>query len=345
MGIWYITRESVKRALDSAETARNDGEVDRAIDAASRSVEGLTHRTFYPEIATRYYRWPDPARARSWRLWLTADLLSVSALTSGGVTIPPADFFLEPNNYGPPYNVIEIDQASTAAFSAGATSQRAVSVTGEWGASGDEAPAGALAEALDAVETAVDVTNAGAVGVGDLLRCGTERMIVSGRSMLTTGQTLQTPVTASTADVLFAVTTGSAYNVNEVLLLDAERVLVVDIAGNNLVVKRAWDGSVLASHTGSTIYAARTLTVTRGVLGTTAATHDTAAALYANSAPALVQELTLAETINSLQQASAGYGVTVSAGEGVREATGGGLGDLRQRCYVAFGRKARMGVI
>lgn len=345
MGIWYITRESVKRALDSAETARNDGMVDRAIDAATRSIWGLTHRVFYPTVATRSFPWPDPNRSRSYRLWLNDDLISVTALTSGGTTIAPADFFLEPGNDGPPYTAIEVNLGGSAAFEASATHQRAISVAGVWGASADEVAAGALAEALDDSETAIDVTDAGVVGVGDVLRVDSERMIVTGRSMLTTAQTVQTPLTASTADVLVAVTDGTAYHVDEVLLLDAERVLVVDVAGNNLVVKRAWDGSTLAAHTGSTIYAARTLTVTRGALGTTAATHLTAAPLVRNEAPGLIRQLAMAETLNSLQQEGSGYASMVSSGEGVREQTGGGLGDLREAAYRAYGRKARSAAI
>ena len=33
MGIWYITREAVKAALDIKDTSRSDGQVDRAIEA------------------------------------------------------------------------------------------------------------------------------------------------------------------------------------------------------------------------------------------------------------------------------------------------------------------------
>src|SRR5690606_22447868 len=56
---WYTTRETVKAALDYKETARNDAQVDRAIESASRAVEGLLHRRFYPETATRYFDWPN----------------------------------------------------------------------------------------------------------------------------------------------------------------------------------------------------------------------------------------------------------------------------------------------
>ena len=77
---WYATREQVKRALDIAETARNNAQVDRAIAAASRSIEAQMHRRFYPWDGTRYFGfrpWNDGTS--SWRLWLAEDdLVSVS---------------------------------------------------------------------------------------------------------------------------------------------------------------------------------------------------------------------------------------------------------------------------
>jgi hypothetical protein len=346
MGIWYTTRESVKRALDSAETARNNWQVDQAIDSASRSVEGLTRRTFRPVLATKYFDWPDLQRGRPWRLWLNgSELISLTSLTAGGTAIPPANLFLEPANYGPPYSSLEVNLGTTSAFTIGTTHQRAIAVTGVFGYTNDEVPAGTVAEALDTTETGIDVSDSGAIGVGDLVRVDTERMIVTGKQMLTTGQTLQTPLTASTADVTVAVTSGAAYNVDEVVLLDSERMLIVDVAGNNLTVKRAWDGSVLATHTGSTIYAPRTLVVTRGALGTTAAAHLTAAPIAKHKVPGLVEQLTLGEALNDLLQGQGGY-ARIQRAEGAAETGfGDGLSDLRSRCRSRHGRKARAATI
>lgn len=343
MGIWYATREDVKRALDSAETARNNGQVDRAIGAASRSVEGLLKRRFYPEAATRYKDWPNDQYARPWRLWLDKDeLISVTTLTAGGVVVPAADYFLEPANDGPPYTHIEIDLASTAAFSSGDTHQRAIEITGVFGYSADEEAAGQLAEALDASETAVDVTDSEAIGVGDIIKVDSERMIVTGKSMLDTTQNIGANLTAQANDVTVAVTTGSAYRVDEVILVDSERMLIVDIAGNNLTVKRAWDGSVLAAHTApADIYAPRTLTVTRGALGTTAATHADTTAITRHVVPELVRDLCIAEALNQLQQEASGYARTAGSGESERLVGGRGLADIRREARAAYGRKAR----
>lgn len=343
MGVWYATREAVKSALDSAETARNNVQVDRAIESASRLVEGFLHRKFYPEVATRYFSWPNTQRAQAWRLWLDADeVVSVTTLTSGGTTIPAANYFLEPVNVGPPYRSVEIDLDSSSAFSSGNTFQRSVAVTGVFGYSAEEVAAGTCAEVLDASETGVDVSDSSLIGVGDIIKVDSERMIVTGKSMLTTAQTLQTPLTAVQNNVTVAVTNGAAYAVGEIVLLDSERMLIVDIAGNNLTVKRAYDGSILATHSGSTLYAPRTLTVERGALGTTAATHSTSAPITRHVVPALVRNLVIAEAINMIQQETSGYARVVGSGDNARESSGKGLQDLRVQTYTAYGRKARM---
>ena len=354
---WYATREAVARATDVKASAHAWVQIDRGLDAGSRRIESLCHRKFYPQVATRYFAWPDYENGswgRPWQLWLgDNELISLTSLTSNGAAVPLANIYLEPVNTGPPYTRIELDRASSAAFSGATGPQRAIAVTGVFGYTADEILASELAEALDSSETEVDVTDSPLIGVGALLRIGTERMIVTGRSMLTTGQTLQTPLAAMVADVTVAVTTGSAYSVDEILLLDSERMLIVDIAGNQLTVKRAWDGTVLAAHTGSTIYAARTLTVERGVLGTTAATHLAAAPIYRHAPPGLVRDLCIALAMDSLAKEGAGYAQTAGtkdqrrgqSSDSRRPTTGTQLSSLVEDVYTTYGRQYRMSVI
>lgn len=353
MGTWYCTREDVKVALDSKATARNDGQIDRAIEAGSRSIEGLTHRRFYPWSGTRYMDWPNHQYAHSWRLWLGAnEVASVSALVSGGVTISAADYFLRRGDDldEAPYTYIEVDLDSSAAFSTGDTHQRSVAITGVFiGCPLDEATAGLTAEALDDSETGVDVTDSSTIGIGSILRVDSERMLVTGRAALDTAVNIDAgdSLTASMADVSITMSTTTAAPVaGEVILIDSERMLVVDVAGLVLTVKRAWDGSVLATHAGSAdIYAYRTLTVTRGALGTTAASHLTAAPLYRFVVPSLVRDLTIAEAVSTLLQESAGYARTAGSGENEREVSGRGIKGLRDDVYTAHGRKARISAI
>lgn len=342
MGIWYATREQVKAALDTAETARNDAQVDRAIESGARSIEGLLHRKFYPWTGTRYFPWPSPRYRSAFRLWLDADeLVSVTTLVAGGTTIPASDYFLEPVNTGPPFTSIEIDLGSSSAFSSGPTWQRAIAITGVFGHSADEAPAGATAEALDAVETGVDVTDSSLIGTGTIIRVDSERMVVTARTMLDTTQNASALLASSSDETITGIGAGTI-SVGEVILVDAERMLVVDVAGTTLTVKRAWDGSTLAAHAGATdIFAPRTLTVVRGALGTTAATHNTAAPVVQHIVPAMVRDLNIGEAINQLQQETSGYARLIGEGEDAREGTGRSLFDLRRDTVTALGRQAR----
>jgi hypothetical protein len=77
--------------------------------------------------------------------------------------------------------------------------------------------------------------------------------------------------------------------------------LIDDIAGNTLIVKRGWDGTVLAAHTtGATIYAPRTLTVTRGALGTTADIARPRRPSTGGNPPAPSKQLCVAEALTTL---------------------------------------------
>lgn len=344
MGVWYCTREDVKSALDLKESARSNSAVDRAIESGSRSVEGLLRRRFYPQVGTRYFDWPSYQRALPWRLWLDEnEIISLTSLTAGGTSIPTGNVNLEPVNTGPPFTRLEINLGSGSTFLSGSTYQRALAVAGVFGYSADEEPAGALAAAISSTTaTTADVTDSYAIGVGTIVKVDSERMLVTEKTMLTTGQTLQSGLsTAAMSDVTANVTTGSAYVVGETLLLDSERVLVVDIAGNALTVKRAWDGSVLATHSGSTIFAPRRLTVTRGALGTTAATHSNGAPVTRHVVPGLVRELGVAESINSLEQEQSGYARVVGEGDHAIEVRGQGLQSLRSDAVARYGRRAR----
>jgi len=347
MSIWLATREEVKGAADIAETAYMNSRIDRALEGGTEDVEKLCHRVFYPTLATCYFDWPDPQQGTSFRLWLNQhEVDSVTEVTSGGVVIPSSDYLLYPQS-GPPYNRLEINVSSSSALGGGSTHQQDIGITGVYiGCAVKEDPAGTLAAAISSTTaTTVDVTDSGAIGVGQLVRLGSERMVVTGKSMLTTGQTLQTPMTADTSNTTCVVADGSTFAVGEVILLNAEKMLIEDIADDTLIVRRMYDGSVLAEHTGSTIYARRRLTVERGVLGTTAAEHSLGAAIVKHRFPAAARRMAIAEAQNTLAQESAQWARQIGSGENAREAFAKGLRDARDQCYNALGRKARMRVV
>lgn len=341
---WHCTREDVMSRGDIKVTARMTAQVDDAIEAATRDVEKRLHRILYPRIETHRFDWPSTQYATSWRLWLDQhELISVTTLTSGGTVIAASDFFLYPDS-GPPYNRVEIDLDSSAAFSSGDTHQRAVEILGLYGYNDDSKPAGALAAAVSTTSTTtVDVTNSFAVGVGDLIKIDSERMIVTGKTMADTTINTAGALTVNASNQSLAVSDGSGFTVGEILLLDSERVRIDDIAGNTLTITRSWDGTTLAAHnTGIDVYAPRRLTVERGAAGTTAATHTISTAITKWPAPGPVKRLTVAEAQTTLAQESAAWARVIGQGENARESWSRGLKDARDECYDNYGRKARM---
>lgn len=345
MGLPLATREAVLDALDAAETTRSAAQVDRLIDAASRSVEALTHRSFHPVRATRYFPWPNDQMGASWRLWLDGnELISVETITSGGAAVD--DYFLEPQQSGPPYNRVEIDLgSSTSAFETGASYQRAIAITGLWGYGADTWLPTTLASTVTGGAVWVSVTNASGIGVGDLLRIDNEYLLVTGRGWDTSGQTQQADLAASKGDTALTVTDGSAFAAGEALLLGSERMRISAVAGNTLVVERAQDGTVLAAHSGATVYAGRALTVTRARCGTTAAAHSGGSEVAVHEVPAAVRSLVVAEAMWALQNEQSGMARVIGSGELARQVNASAIRDQREQVRISHGRNARTRVI
>jgi hypothetical protein len=341
----YATREDVKSAPDFKTTVRTDAQVDGSIEAASRGVEGLLHRRFYPEIATKYFPWPNrDTGSSSWRLWLDDnELASVTSLISGGDTL--TGYLLEPQASGPPYTSLELDRSSTSSsFVSGTTSQRSLAITGVWcGCTVDETSTTTLAEALDSSEQTVDVNDSSVIGVGSLIKVDSERLLVTGKQSITSGQTLQANLTNAKNGQAVSVTTGTEFHVGEVITIDTERMFVEDVLGNTLQVTRGYDGATLAAHTaGATIYVPRTLQVTRAALGTTAATHDDDATVSIFNYPSLVRQLVVATSLRILQGRFSGFTSGESTETGNKASKpGDDYGQLCQMTWSAHGRKAR----
>jgi hypothetical protein len=339
MAVPLATRERVTDALDIDHTAYRGPQVDQALDAASREIElGLHWAHFHPVIATRLFDWSNLQHAEPWRLWLDDQpLVSVTSMTSGGVTVDPADLVLEPVNAGPPYTRVEMDLAGSSSFDSGSTRQQSVAITGLWGHRVTELAAGALAAALvDTTGTTVDLTRGDVAGIGSLLRVDTERMAVTGRTWLDTTANLNGDLTAADNATLLVPSAGT-YWPGERLMLGAEEMRVRAQTAAGVVVQRATGGTVLAAHTGAVdIYAQRRYTVTRGAEGTTAATHLLAAAAVVWQAPAPVEALCVALAMNQVEQELGAYRREVTAPGGA--APGGSLGDLWMRAARACGR-------
>ncbi len=347
MSIWYTTRERVKAALDVKQTARANGEIDDAIAASTDSIHGLTHRRFYPVLTTRSFDYPNNQGGGSLRVYLEAnEMVSIDTLVSGGSVLDVGTYFLRrfDDLDEAPYQAIEVDRSTAGAFGTGATFQHSISATGMFmGCKLEERAAGELsAGVVSTITSRADVTDGASVGIGDILRLDNERVIVTDRLMTSTGDASAGALTASNADVAVTVADGTDFSVGETIAIDVERMLVVDIIDNILVVKRAWDGSVLATHAANaTVWSPRRLVVDRGALGTTATSHTAGTVVYRHEPPPLIQELALAESINTLLQKQSGYARSIGTGENEREMAGRALRDIRAQVKVMFARKAR----
>jgi hypothetical protein len=343
--VYYLTtREEVKTSLDIRETARANAQIDRLNAAATDAVEGLVKRSLVPVLETRTFDWPDEQAVGTapWRIWLNQNtIITLVSMSSGGVAIPSVNVLLRPD-WGPPFTRVELDRATVSAFGGGSTPQRDVSMRCLWGDRDDAATAGTLAAAVvSTTATTITVSNAAVIGVGQLIRIDDERMTVTERASVDTGTTLVGALTASTANTSVPVVSGAAVNVGEVVTLGSERMMVDDITGNTLIVRRGFDGSVLATHSnGAVVYAPRLLTVQRGAAGTTAAMHSSAAAVTKWQPRPLLAQLARAYVLTGIQDESAGY-ARVAAGEGASGNLGEGLARLEERALQAFGRQAR----
>jgi hypothetical protein len=348
--VWYATRESVMSAADIKFSAYMAKRVEEALESASRQVESLVNRPenyFVPTIATRYFDWPNQQNARTWRLWLGQDeLISLTSLVSGGVTIPSTDYFLEPVNEGPPYDSIEVDLDSVSSFSSAGTHQRQIVATGQFGYKHEHRSLTTAAEAINASETTIDLaSSAPPMGCGTIFEIDDEHFECTEMSMIDTAVNIDASdsMTASANDTSILCSTATAIpQVGETILIDSERMLVVDLASTTLTVKRAYDGTVLATHAAnSNIFAPRRMTMVRGVLGTTAASHLNNAAVEYVVIPGPVAQLTRAYALDQLQQEGSAYARTVGSGEGERPASGRGIRELEDRVKRLYRHKAR----
>lgn len=343
---WYCTRESVKR-VGSINGASKDAIIDRLIESQSRRLDLMTRRFFIPRTETRLYRWPPLQRSRSIVLWLDQDLLSVTTLQTKAqdttpTTISSSDFFVEPNNLGPPFNRIEIDLSSSAAFESGDTPQRSISVLGSWGYGNDTRSAGTVASGLasSASATTMVISDSSLIGVGDTLLIESEQIFVSGKTNAALDSILiNGALTQSQAETTVTVDGSHGIVAGEVIMVESERMFVEAVSTNDLTVVRAYDGSTLAAHSDDTaVNIFRTLTIERGINGTTAATHANATAILAYEPPFDIVSLCVGETLAAFAQEGASWGRVVGTGEGAREFSTRALAAQRKEVLAQYQR-------
>lgn len=371
----YCSRVDAQRSVDFRDGADANAALDRALRSASENIEQHLHRIFYPLDGTLFFDWPNQGGsgggqyAVPWRLWFDQyDCVVLTSLASGGTSIGLDKVFLEPVNKRPgrPFTYLELDRSSSAAFGVGSTPQHNISAAGTWGFGADADQVATLAASVATNDTTVTVSDGSQLAPGDLMILGYgrgsapfpsaagyagalapyqgERVLVTGAAATATGLTQSGAgcSTASNADQALSTTGTGSLNVGEVLLLDAEQMLVTDVTGGVATVKRAFNATTLATHSAATVNAYRLLSVARAQYGTTASSYSSAAAVFKHRVPGLVRDLSIAETVNRLLQETSGYARTVGAADAAMPASGLALADLWDEVMTAYGRKARI---
>ena len=349
----YATRRMVKSATDIQSTADFDLQIDSSLEEAAEIVDGLCHRRFYNVLTTQYWDWPNFQRAYPWRIWFDerelADVTSTSpVVTTGGEVIPTSAIFWGPWNYSPPFTYMELDRSQSYSYGVSPTPQRDVSITGTFGYWTRTRSAGTLAANVSSTTVStITVSDSSQLDVGDVLTVDSETMLVQDTAMADTGQqqTGSGCTTALTNDVQLTVGNGASLHTQEIIQLDAERMLITSITGNVATVIRSYDGTVLATHSNAEVYALRLLTVSRGGFGSIAATHTSGAAITAALVPGAVRELAVAEALNSVFQKTSAYARSIGEAGPATPVPGGSLPSLRAQVLSRYGRKHRSRVI
>lgn len=151
-----------------------------------------------------------------------------------------------------------------------------IQVSGLWGKWSQTIDLGVTATQLIGAQT-ITVSNGSILSIGMVLGIDDEQELVTEIGSLTV-LTAKLNGAIDATDDQIVIDNGAEANQGEVIQIGTERMRVLLIAGNTLAVTRGWDGTVRQSHAdNAAISVIRTYQVIRGVNGTTAAAHTSAA--------------------------------------------------------------------
>ncbi len=163
------------RGQTASTDTTDDGVIVDLLEKASRDLDDMTGRQFYPTIENRLYDIPGDSK-----LWLDGDLLEVITLTNGdAAVITTTDYILRPNNHTPYYQ-IRLQDDSSVAWASSNGSKQAISVLGWWGYRKQYAQrawlsVGTLGAAItDTTTLAFTMTAGHSVVAGQILKIGSE---------------------------------------------------------------------------------------------------------------------------------------------------------------------------
>jgi hypothetical protein len=248
----------------------------------------------------------------SGRLALPAMLLGITSITNDGVTLATTDYVLKPDDgywASGPFGELHVDEDSNL-LSAWSEDKNGVAISGRWGMFERSGISGATVQDTtqqsDSQRT-LKVSDGGKVSPGMVLLIGSEQEAVTGWEAPTEAVTvLNGAITA--ADEIITVDNGALVHSGEILRVDFEQMKIKDIRSNQCSVIRSWNGTGKVAHADDkAVDVYRTVTVDRGVNGTTAAVHANGVAISRYFVPDDILYLTKEIATLSANKAQGGY--------------------------------------
>lgn len=158
-------------------------------------------------------------------------------------------------------------------------------------------------------QTTLKVDDGGRVSPGMCLLIGGEQELVTGWGDPTENITTLNGAVTSTQDVI-TLTSVAGIFIGEIIRVDFEQMRVKDkrTGSNQVYVDRGWNKTGMVTHTTSTqVDVYRTVTVERGINGTTAAQHIQNAAISRYYAPEDIAKLTIEIATLMMNKAGSNY--------------------------------------
>ena len=264
---------------------------------------------FIPVTLTRGFQAPEAVASL-----FVPPLLAISSIANESVSLTSVDYILKPDDghwANGPYTKIVADPDSSL-LSTWSDLVDGVAITGKWGLCNRTALLTAtVADTTQQSDSqlTLKLSNAGEASPGMVLLIGTEQELVTGWSTPTASVT-QLNGAATISDEILTVDDASLVNIGELVRIDFEQMLVKDrnTTTNKLYVMRGYNNTARAAHLdNATLDVYRTVTVERGVNGTTAATHANGVAISRYLAPDDVQMLSKQIATLLVQKAKSGY--------------------------------------
>ena len=294
------------------------------IAAASQDILGMMGQ-FLPTAETRAFpskdnltlRYDDEDRRDLLDL---ADLLTITSVSVLGTVRSTNDYFgWPPLRSWPdgPYTALQINRFGSLGMWCNLAGKNAI--TGTWGLY-DKTVSLSLSTVTQLIgATTIVVSDGSQVSPGMVLELESEWELVTSTGAATASTATVSGAWDNAAEEL-AVSDGTKVNVGETIQVDFERMRILDIAGNTLLVSRGVNKSKRNTHTnGTAVNVFRTFNVLRGANYSTAAAH-TSVAVSRQVAPADVNYLCRQVAILMINKAKTGF-----AGRGGNDELGTGF--------------------